>query len=155
MRMTPLDGLGVEIDDVDIKALSADDFAAVKAAFAEHGVIFFRNQDTTENDHIGFAERFGDININRFFAAHPDYPQIALVAKEPDQKDNIGGGWHTDHSYDHEPALGSVLVARELPESGGRTVTIINLMLGRTMMAQIELAMRKSLKCWPTLSIRL
>ncbi len=122
MRMTPLDGLGVEIDDVDIKALSADDFAAVKAAFAEHGVIFFRNQDTTENDHIGFAERFGDININRFFAAHPDYPQIALVAKEPDQKDNIGGGWHTDHSYDHEPALGSVLVARELPESGGDTM---------------------------------
>ena len=63
MRMTPLDGLGVEIDDVDIKALSADDFAAVKAAFAEHGVIFFRNQDTTENDHIGFAERFGDMAL--------------------------------------------------------------------------------------------
>lgn len=122
MQITPLNGLGVEIDDVDIKALSDAEFATISDAFAEHGVIFFRNQDTGENDHIAFAERFGDINVNRFFAAHPSYPQIALVAKEPDQKDNIGGGWHTDHSYDYEPALGSVLVARELPESGGDTM---------------------------------
>lgn len=121
MQITAVDGLGAEITEVDIKSLSAAELAAIKAAFAEHGVIFFRDQETSETDHIAFAERFGDININRFFAAHPDYPQIALVAKDADQKDNIGGGWHTDHSYDHEPALGSVLVARELPDSGGDT----------------------------------
>ena len=122
MQITSTDGLGAEITGVDIKNLTDQEFADVKAAFAEHGVIFFRDQDTSEGDHIAFAERFGDINVNRFFAAHPDYPQIALVAKEPDQKDNIGGGWHTDHSYDHEPALGTVLVARELPETGGDTM---------------------------------
>ena len=122
MKVTALDGVGAEITGMDLKSLSDTEFAAIQGAFAEHGVIFFRDQDTTENDHIAFAERFGDINVNRFFAAHPTYPQIALVAKEADQKDNIGGGWHTDHSYDHEPALGSVLVARELPESGGDTM---------------------------------
>ena len=57
----------------------------------------------------------------RFFAAHPDYPQIAMVAKDVGDTDNIGGGWHTDHSYDEIPALGSVLVARELPKTGGDT----------------------------------
>lgn len=44
-----------------------------------------------------------------------------MVAKEPDQRLNVGGFWHTDHSYDIEPALGSILGARELPTSGGDT----------------------------------
>ena len=122
MQITVLEGLGAEITGVDITSMSPDEFKSVKNTFVEHGVIFLRDQDTTEDDHLAFAKRFGEININRFFAAHPDFPEIALVAKEPDQKDNIGGGWHTDHSYDHEPALGSVLVARELPESGGDTM---------------------------------
>ncbi|MEP1143411.1 MAG: TauD/TfdA family dioxygenase [Henriciella sp.] len=122
MQITALDGVGAEITDVDITSMSPDEFQSIKNAFAEHGVIFLRDQDTNEDDHIAFAKRFGDININRFFAAHPSFPEIALVAKDVDQKDNIGGGWHTDHSYDHEPALGSVLVARELPESGGDTM---------------------------------
>jgi taurine dioxygenase len=48
-------------------------------------------------------------------------PEIAEVRKEKTQQTNIGGGWHTDHSYDDEPALGSILVARTLPETGGNT----------------------------------
>ncbi len=84
-------------------------------------MLFFRDQDLSEAEHIAFGERFAPININRFFAAHPDHPEIAMVAKEADQRDNIGGGWHTDHSYDVEPAMGSVLVARVLPETGGDT----------------------------------
>ncbi|MEM0985156.1 MAG: TauD/TfdA family dioxygenase [Pseudomonadota bacterium] len=115
-------GVGATVTGVDIGNLSGDDLDALKAAFAEHGVLYFRDQDLSEAGHIAFAERWGAININRFFAAHPEHPEIALVAKEPDQTSNIGGGWHTDHSYDVEPALGSILVARELPETGGDTL---------------------------------
>ena len=122
MQIETLPGVGAEITGVDLKSLSETEFAAIRQAYAEHGVIFFRDQDLTEDDHIAFAERWAPINVNRFFAAHPDYPQIAMVAKEKEQKDNIGGGWHTDHSYDVEPAMGSILVARELPESGGDTM---------------------------------
>ena len=52
----------------------------------------------------------------------PRWPEIALVAKAPEQTTNIGGGWHTDHSYDQIPAMGSILVARVLPPSGGDTL---------------------------------
>jgi taurine dioxygenase len=43
------------------------------------------------------------------------------VRKEKTQQTNIGGGWHTDHSYDAIPAMGSILVARTLPKTGGDT----------------------------------
>ena len=44
------------------------------------------------------------------------------MRKRADQVTNIGGGWHTDHSYDQIPAMGSILVARTLPPSGGDTL---------------------------------
>ncbi|MFN4185375.1 MAG: TauD/TfdA dioxygenase family protein [Hyphomonas sp.] len=121
MQITSLPGAGAEITGMDIRALTTPQFEAVRQAYADHGVIFFRDQTLSEDDHIAFARRFGPININRFFLAHERYPEIALVLKEKEQKTNIGGGWHTDHSYDAEPAMGSVLVARQLPDEGGDT----------------------------------
>lgn len=121
MQLSDLPGAGVEITGVDLRAPAPDDFEHIQRIFAERGLVFFRDQQLSEAEHIALAERFGGVNVNRFFAAHPEYPQIALVAKEANQETNIGGGWHTDHSYDAEPALGSILVARELPPSGGDT----------------------------------
>jgi len=114
--------VGAEVIGVDVKSLDDEQFAALRAAFHEHGVLFFRDQTLTPNDHIGFAERWGPININRFFKAVEGYPQIAQVLKEPEQTKNIGGGWHTDHSYDVAPAMCSILYALEVPEYGGDTL---------------------------------
>ena len=122
LSINVLPGVGAEILGVDIAGgLASSELETIKQTFSQHGLVFFRNQKISEADHIDLAEVFGEINVNRFFAANPEYPQIAMVSKEPDQIANIGGGWHTDHSYDQEPALGSILVARELPESGGDT----------------------------------
>lgn len=118
----PVSGaLGAEIDGVDLRTLDETTFAEIRAAFEYYSVIFFRNQDMTPEQHIEFAERWGSININRFFKPLEGYPMIAQVIKEPDQRDNIGGTWHTDHSYDQHPALGSILYARDVPVSGGDT----------------------------------
>jgi taurine dioxygenase len=84
--------------------------------------VFFRDLPLTPEQHVAFAERFAPIDINRFFATVPGYPMIAEVRKEPEQIRNIGGGWHTDHSYDEAPALGSMLYAREVPQTGGDTL---------------------------------
>ncbi len=124
LDISPTSGaLGAVIEGVDL-AGPIDDGAIgeMREALNEHGVIFFRNQKLSPEQHIAFAERFGRIDINRFFKAAAGYPQIAEVRKEPDQKVNIGGGWHTDHSYDQEPALGSILLARETPTDGGDTL---------------------------------
>jgi len=112
-----------EVRGVDLsQPLSESTLKELKDAFAEHGVLFFRDQQLSPEHHIRFAESWGEININRFFKAVDGYPQIAEVRKEPDQTVNIGGGWHTDHSYDEIPALGSILYAREVPATGGDTL---------------------------------
>ncbi|MBL4721168.1 MAG: TauD/TfdA family dioxygenase [Alphaproteobacteria bacterium] len=102
--------------------MTDDTIAVLRKGLGEYGVLFFRDQDITPETHAAFASRFSNININRFFTPVLDYPMIAEVRKEPEQKTNIGGGWHTDHSYDKEPAMGSMLLARETPPSGGDTI---------------------------------
>ena len=116
------EAVGAICSGVQLKNLTDGEFDAVREKFFDRGVMFFLEQDMTPEDHIAFAERWGEIEVNRFFAPVPDYPQIAQVLKEPDQTKNIGGGWHTDHSYDQVPAMGSILRAIELPETGGDTL---------------------------------
>ncbi len=115
--------VGAEILGLDLAdSLPPPTANAIRQALFQHGVVFFRDQKLTPEQHVAFARRFGEINVNRFFKAVDGYPMIAEVRKEPEQTGNIGGSWHTDHSYDHAPALGSILYAREVPETGGDTL---------------------------------
>jgi taurine dioxygenase len=122
--ITPAAGaVGAEILGIDLaESLDQAGVDELRGALNEYGVIFFRDQKISPEQHIAFAERFGQIDVNRFFKAVAGHPQIAEVRKEPEQKTNIGGGWHTDHSYDQVPALGSILLARETPPRGGDTM---------------------------------
>jgi len=124
IEVRPTSGvLGAEIHGIDLSADIGDDqLAEMRRAFDDFGVIFFRDQVLTPERHIAFAERWGEINVNRFFQPVAGYPRIAEVRKEPEHKKNVGSGWHTDHSYDQVPALGSILYAREVPETGGDTL---------------------------------
>ena len=115
-------GCGAEISGVDLKTMSNRQWNEIQQAFIEHGVIFFRDQELTPEQHIEFAQRWAPIDINKFFPAAAGYPQIAEVRKEPEGKKNIGNLWHTDHSYDEKPAMGSILLAREVPDEGGDTL---------------------------------
>lgn len=82
-------------------------FEAIYQAFVDHSVITIRGQNIAPEDHLTFARRFGTINVNRFFKKLDTHPEIAIVLKEKDQKKAIGERWHTDHSYDQMPAMGS------------------------------------------------
>jgi len=114
--------VGSFVSGVDLRQLTTSEFEAIRQKFFETGVLFFRGQDMAPDDHIAFAQRWAEIEVNRFFTPVSTHPEIALVLKEPDQTKNIGGGWHTDHSYDQIPAMGSILRAIDLPETGGDTL---------------------------------
>ena len=96
IEVTPLSRhVGAEIRNVDIAAgISDQQFDDIRQAFIDYGVIFFRDQVITPDQHIAFAERWGNINVNRFFNPVKTHPIIAEVRKEPHQKGNaaaIGG----------------------------------------------------------------
>jgi taurine dioxygenase len=122
MTVTPCAAIGAEVGGIDSGDLDDAMLERLREAYARHGVLFFRDQQLGPEEHLRFARRWGEINVNRFFTPVPDHPEIAVVRKEPDQTRNVGGGWHTDHSYDQVPALGSILLAREVPSTGGDTL---------------------------------
>ena len=122
LKLTPFsEGCGVIVEDMQLAGLTDAQLILLRKAFVEHGLLFFRDQSLSPQEHLRFAKRMGTIVKNNFFTPVPGYPEIVEVRKEVSQQTNIGGGWHTDHSYDQEPAMGSILVARTLPATGGDT----------------------------------
>lgn len=104
-------------------------FARVKQAHLEHGVLVFREQRLTPQQHIAFSARFGPLQVHPMGQFNLEgAPQILLVSNErhadgrPAGIADAGRYWHTDMSYMKEPALGSLLYARAIPDEGGDTL---------------------------------
>ena len=116
--------LGAEISGVDIARDLADDrvIAAIRAALVEHQVVFFRDQRLTAAEQVRFGARFGPLNIHPYVAGMPAQPEVMEIIKEPEDRINFGGGWHSDMSFLENPAIGSILYAVEVPEFGGDTL---------------------------------
>ena len=121
MEVRSLSGCGAIVEGLKLAEVEGEGIDDLRRELANHGLLVFRDQVFSPDDHLAFARRFGEIVVNKFFPVDGLHPEIAEVRKEKEQKTNIGGGWHADHSYDAEPALGSILVARELPARGGNT----------------------------------
>ncbi len=115
-------GVGAMVSGVDVRSLDPTEVAELDAAWATYGVLFLRDQELSPDELLGFATKFAPVDPNQFFATVADQPEVAQVLKEPHQQYNIGGDWHTDHSYDVAPARGSVTYAVEIPPVGGDTL---------------------------------
>lgn len=124
IRLKPVSrAVGAEVMDVDLsKDISDKVVEEIRLALGDFGVLFFRGQSLSNDNHIRFAKKFGTISVNKYFHPVEGYPEIARVIRRPEEKGVTGGYWHTDHSYDQVPALGSVFVAREIPPVGGDTL---------------------------------
>ena len=128
--------LGAEIRGVDLSApLDDDSLAAIDAAFNEHSVVWFRDQDLTPERFIGYASGFGE--VQRLFLNHyamPEHPEILYVSNiQKDGHDigyaDAGSVWHTDMSFEQRPPRATTLHAREVPVTEDGTV------LGDTLFA--------------------
>ncbi|MBI1199811.1 MAG: taurine dioxygenase [Phenylobacterium sp.] len=115
--------LGAEITGVDLsKDLADETIAEIRRALVEHQVIFFRDQDLTPERQAAFGRRFGPLNIHPYVSGMAGQPEVMEIIKEPSDRINFGGGWHSDMSFLRTPSIGSILYAVELPEYGGDTL---------------------------------
>ncbi len=134
MELVPLrPGFGVEVKGLSMLdvATDAEAYKAVRAAFEEHSLLVFRDQDIADDVQVAYSRSFGPLELtkvsslgqNTFYSrltnnvkgqiVPPDHRQV-LVAK-------ANALWHTDSSFKKTPALASVLTARVLPDAGGET----------------------------------
>ncbi len=112
--------LGAEIHGVD---LSADaPVEAIRRAFLEHQVIFFRDQRLTPAQLMTFARRMGKPVEYPFVKGIEGFPEVIEVKKLEHERHNFGGIWHSDTAYLEMPPMGSMLLAREVPPFGGDTL---------------------------------
>lgn len=142
--------IGAEIIGVDLsQAISPALFAEINTALNEHHVIYFRDQQLTDEDHKRFGRLFGTLHSHPIHAAKAkakaagdlaavamnemngagDDPEILQIKADEASRNVAGEGWHTDVTCDAQPPMGSMLYITEPPEGGGGNTLFLNMHL--------------------------
>lgn len=129
--------IGAEISGVDLsKPLSDEVVKAIRAAWLQWKVVFFRDADITPAQQVAFGRYFGDVtpahtSLAALDEAHPEVLPLDGVAKERTDRSigmntavfttNAEPGWHSDVSFVLNPPMASALRALVVPDRGGDT----------------------------------
>jgi len=132
LKLRPLSySLGAEVCDIDVsRNMAEEEFGEIYRAFLDHGILLFRNQRITREQHIDFSRRFGELDKHDALPRdrHPQYPELLMVTNEPKPDGSpsdskyTGRQWHSDMSFTLVPSLGSLLRCVNAPPAGGDTL---------------------------------
>ncbi len=119
--------IGAEVIGLDLsKPLDGATFKEVNDLFNAHGILLFRDQHLTEDQHVALSRRFGPLQSHVLKSyLKSDHPELLVVSNIlDDQGRPIGIGdaghiWHSDTSYIANPCHCSLLYAREIPPPDG------------------------------------
>jgi alpha-ketoglutarate-dependent 2,4-dichlorophenoxyacetate dioxygenase len=135
MDIVPLGpGFAAELRGVTLKDIAADEAAyqQTRAAFEEHSVLVFRDQDVTDEAQIAFTRRFGPLEVSHAASQGAGTNLVILSTIDKDGKvvpadhrlalrNKANQLWHADSTFKSVPALASVLSGRIMPAEGGET----------------------------------
>lgn len=123
--------LGAEIRGLDLASpCSKQDWQEIHKAFLQYGILLFRGQRITREQHIAFSRNFGELDRHESLPLDrdPKYNELLMVTNDskpdgsPSNSRYTGQMWHSDMSFTLAPALGSLLRAVEVPPVGGDTL---------------------------------
>ena len=128
LDIRPLDGaFGAEIRGADLGHPDAAQMRQLTEALYLHRVICVRDQRLDESQYLNFGRQWGTpIPHVLDHMRMPGYPELMTVgnteARDEDPKIRNGAAlWHTDQSYEAEPASATMLYSILAPERGGET----------------------------------
>ena len=124
LSLTPLTRfVGAIVEGVDFhRPLGADAVQAIRAAVLERGVLFFRDQDISREQLLGFMENFGTPCTDPFAVVDRSPPALDTIIDNPTLAYRKATAvWHIDSSLAEAPASLMALRAIELPPVGGDT----------------------------------
>lgn len=112
--------IGAEIHGVDLSRPLGDRIVGeIRQALNTHHVIFFRDQELTDDQQADFARQFGEVTEGHpVLPAVSEHPEVLAIDGSVDR----ASWWHTDITFMSEPAFGSILYMLEAPEVGGDTM---------------------------------
>ena len=118
---------GAEIACDLARDLDEATFREIERAFRDNIVVVFRGQTLSNERHIEFSRRFGELEIHivRKYLL-PGFPEILLISNIRDDRGehiglaDAGFTWHSDTSYRRRPSRCSLLYAKEVPQRDGR-----------------------------------
>ncbi len=119
-KLTPI--IGAELGGVDLANPSNQQMDEIHRALAENSVIFFRDQHITQEQHLDFGRRFGELHIHPAAPSEAGHPALMIIRADKDSPRANGEGWHSDVSCDELPPMGSILYNKECPAVGGDTL---------------------------------
>lgn len=123
IEVEPLAGaIGAEIAGIDMaQPLGNQAFQEVHDALMRHQVIFFRDQDITPAQHVAFGRQFGTLHIHPFAPSVDGHREVMILESSAENRSSANL-WHSDVTFEEEPAMGSILLARKVPDYGGDTM---------------------------------
>ena len=114
--------LGATLENVDLsKKILVEDQNTIKKALAEYQVLFFRNQNISPSAHKDFALIFGKLQSHPVYPTVEGFPEITILENDKLRPSKIEE-WHTDMTFKSTPPLGSILLGKIIPKTGGDTL---------------------------------
>lgn len=114
--------VGAVIAGADLtRPLEPEAVSTVRQAVLDHGVVFFRDQDLSQEQLVAFLKNFGSLCTDPFSVAALDPPPEEHTVHDMPTYGNSKATaiWHIDSTLAPEPASLLALRALELPDSGG------------------------------------
>ena len=118
--------LGATVEGVDLSApLDTETMDEIKAAWLDHLVLFFRDQEITPEQFKSFVSNVGDIEIHPFIEKiEGDDLVEGLDIADPNPWAPSTAKCHIDVSMMEVPTKGAALYAIDVGEAGGDTIWV-------------------------------